>query len=60
MEIIGIIFLVIILFILGGICGWVLKAIGYVIEFLFNGCLNSLGCLFWGGMILLLLLGLMM
>ena len=58
MEAIGIILLAILLFIILGICGWIFKALGYIFEFLFDGCLNSIGCLFWVFIIIVILIGL--
>ena len=58
MEAIGIIFLGILLLIIFGIGGWILKLIGYFIEFLFDGCLNGLGCLFWIFIVIILILSL--
>ena len=46
------------LFIFGGLFGWVLRAIGMVFSFLWDGCLSSMGCAGWiiiGFLILLVL-----
>ena len=56
----------IVLFILGGLLlfavlgllGWVLKGLGVVFEFLWDGCSTSMGCLFWVILGFLLLAGL--
>ena len=45
MGIIGIIFLGIFGFVFFGILGWIIKILGYVFEFLLNGCFQSMGCL---------------
>ena len=58
MEIIGFIFLAIIAFIILGICGWIFKALGYVFEFLLDGCMEGIGCLFWIFLIIIILIGL--
>lgn len=58
MEEIGIIFLLIIGFVVLGLMGWGIKAFGWVFEFLKEGFSSSIGCLFWLFMALLLLMGL--
>lgn len=58
MELVGIIVLLIIAFIVLGLLGWGLKVLELVFEFLWEGCANSIGCLFWTGFIILLLLSL--
>ena len=55
MELIGIIVLVIIVFVVLGVGGWFLKLLGYVFDFLLEGFLKSIGCLFWVLIILLIL-----
>ena len=45
MVLIGIIFLGLLLFTGFGILGWILKLFEIVFDILFEGCLNSLGCL---------------
>lgn len=51
MEVIGIIFLLIVGFIVLGVTGWIVKFIGLVVEFLFEGIGNlfqgCMGCLVW-------------
>lgn len=44
---IGIIILVIIGFVVLGIGGWFLEIFGWIFEFLWQGFVKSLGCLFW-------------
>ena len=58
MEIVGIIVLVILAFVFFGLAGWVLKAFGWVFDFLQEGCSTSFGCLFWVFIALILLIGL--
>lgn len=58
MEVIGILFLGLLLFVLLGIGGWIIKLFGYIFEFLFNGILKSIGCLFWVIIIIVILIGL--
>jgi hypothetical protein len=58
MEVIGIIFLLIILFVVFGLLGWVLKLGGFVFGFLKEGFSSSLGCLVWIVIAIILLLGL--
>lgn len=60
MEAIGIILLIILAFVLLGLLGWGLKALGWVFEFLQEGCSTSFGCLFWVLVTFLLLIGLAM
>ena len=56
MEIIGIILLGIVVFVFLGLAGWVLKAFGWVFEFLEEGCSTSVGCIFWVIVAILLLI----
>lgn len=58
MEIIGIIILLIISFVVFGLMGWGLKILGWVFDFLWEGCSTSIGCLFWIFIILFLIIGL--
>jgi len=58
MEAIGIIILAIFAFICLGILGWIFKALGYVFEFLLDGCMEGIGCLVWVFIIIVILLGL--
>ncbi|MBR0201895.1 MAG: hypothetical protein IJQ44_05470 [Bacteroidaceae bacterium] len=55
MAVIGIIILLIFGFIVFGLLGWGLKVIGWVFDFLWEGCTTSFGCLFWFAIILLLI-----
>ena len=57
MEVVGIIVLIILAFVCFGLLGWVLKAFGYVFDFLQEGCSTSFGCLFWVLVAIVLLLG---
>ena len=45
--VIGILLVILIVFIGGGLLGWVLKGLGVVFDFLWDGCSTSMGCLFW-------------
>ena len=47
LTIIGFIVLGLIIFVGAGIFGWILELLGYVFEFLWEGFIKSLGCLFW-------------
>lgn len=58
MEIVGIFVLGIILFILLGIGGWLIKLFGYVFDFLLEGFFKSIGCLFWVIIIIVILISL--
>ena len=53
MAVIGIIFLLIMAFIVLGLLGWGLKGVGVIFDFLWEGCTTSFGCLFWVSIILL-------
>ena len=53
---IGIILLGIVVFVFLGLAGWVLKAFGWVFEFLEEGCSTSVGCIFWVIVVILLLI----
>ena len=57
MEVIGIIVLIILAFVFFGLLGWVLKAFGWVFDFLMEGCSTSFGCLFWVFIIVLFIVG---
>lgn len=58
LSVIGIRILLIVCFVAFGLLGWVLKALGWVFEFLQEGCSTSFGCLFWVFIILFPLIGL--
>ena len=60
MEVIGIIILLVIAFIVLGLMGWGLKVLGWVFDFLWEGCSTSIGCLFWVFVAILILIGLAM
>lgn len=60
MEIIGIIVLIIVLFVVFGLAGWVLKGVGVVFEFLWEGCSTSFGCLFWVVIVFFVLMALLL
>ena len=57
LTIIGIIVLLILAFVCFGLLGWVLKAFGWVFDFLQEGCSTSFGCLFWVFIIVLFIVG---
>ena len=54
-EILGIVVLIIFLFIFGGLLGWVLKLLSYVIKFLWEGLTNIFSCLFWCVVIIIII-----
>lgn len=59
MEVLGIIGLIVlglIVFVGLGLLGWVLKLLGYVLEFLWDGCSTTIGCLFWVFIIIIVLM----
>lgn len=47
MGIIGILVIGIFAFIFMGLLGWIIKIFGWVFEFLWDGCFQTLGCFFW-------------
>ena len=47
LTIIGIIVLIALLFVGGGLLGWLIKGVEVVFSFLMDGCSNTLGCLLW-------------
>ena len=46
-EILGIVVLIVFLFIFGGLLGWVLKLLSYVVKFLWEGLTNIFSFVFW-------------
>lgn len=60
LAVIGIIALIALIFFGGGILGWILQAVGYVFEKLFEGCQTTFGCLFFVVVFGLLLLGMIL
>ena len=47
LTIIGIVVLVALLFVGGGLLGWLIKGVEVVFGFLMDGCGHTLGCLLW-------------
>ena len=47
LTIIGIIVLIGLLFVGGGLLGWLIKGVEVVFSFLSEGCSHTLGCLLW-------------
>jgi hypothetical protein len=60
LAVIGIIALISLIFFGGGIIGWILQAMGFIFEKLFEGCQTSFGCLFVVVVFGLLLLGMIL
>lgn len=58
LAIIGIVLLFIIIYVGGGLLGWVIKGFEETLDFLSDGCSHSLGCLAWIILIVLLLISL--
>jgi hypothetical protein len=56
MEIVGIIALVIVILLAFSLLGWGLKILGWIFDFLSEGCSTSWGCLIW---IIAIVIGLM-
>ena len=47
LTIIGVFVLIVLLFVGGGLLGWLIKGIEVVFSFLLEGCSHTLGCLLW-------------
>jgi hypothetical protein len=45
LAIIGILVIGLIVFVVGGLLGWGIKGISEVVQFLFQGCGHTIGCL---------------
>ena len=56
LAIIGIILLAIMLFVCGGLLGWMFKIIEIVFEFLLSGCSSCISVIIWIILIVLLLM----
>jgi len=59
MELLAILFLGFILFAAFGIGGWIVHLFEFVIDFLTDGCMHGIGCIFWIIIIIVLLIGLL-
>lgn len=57
---IGLLLLLVLLFVCGGLLGWLLKGIELIFNFLAQGCSNTMGCLFWLFVVFVLLVGLLL
>ena len=55
-TLIGLIVIGLIAFVGLGLLGWILKLLGFVCGFLWDGCSTTLGCLFWGILVIVLLI----
>ena len=60
LAIIGILFLILIIFMSGGILGWLFKGVGAIFEFLLEGWGSCLRVIAWIVLILLFLLALVL
>ena len=58
--IIGILLLIALMFVGGGLLGWLLKCIELIFDFLAEGCGNIMGCLFWVFIGFVLLIGILL
>jgi hypothetical protein len=58
LEVLGIVVFIVFLFVGGGILGWLLKGIGVVFEFLFEGWGSCLRVIVWIILIIILLMAL--
>jgi len=47
LTIIGVVVLIGLLFVGGGLLGWLIKGVEVVFSFLMDGCSHTLGCLLW-------------
>ncbi len=45
LTIIGVVVLILLLFVGGGLLGWLIKGIEMILSFLSEGCSHTLGCL---------------
>ena len=52
--------LIALMFVGGGLLGWLLKCIELIIDFLAEGCGNTMGCLFWMFIGFVLLIGILL
>lgn len=57
LSILGVILIIAVIFLGGGVLGWFLKAFGFVIDHLWDGCLVSIKWFIIGGLILLSIMG---
>jgi hypothetical protein len=60
LAVIGIVALIALIFIGGGILGWILQIVGFIFGKLFEGCQTIFGCLFFVVVFGLLLLGMIL
>lgn len=60
MEIIGIIVLCVIIFVICGLLGWIVKGLGVVVDFLFKGWGSCLSVIIWIFLIIVVLMALAM
>ena len=60
LTIIGVVVLIGLLFVGGGLLGWLIKGFEILFSFMSEGCNHTLGCLFWVFVILLVLVGLLL
>ena len=56
----GVLILLVVIFVFLGILGWVCELLKYVFEFLWEGLIKGLGCLFWVFIIFCLLIVLLL
>lgn len=46
LTIIGVVVLIVLIFVGGGLLGWIIKGLEVIFSFLMEGCSHTLGCLF--------------
>ena len=46
-SVIGILILIVLLFVGGGLLGWIIKGFELIFGLIFDGCRNTVGCIFW-------------
>lgn len=56
MEIVGVIFVIVLIVLAFSALGWVMKVFGWIFDFIGEGCSTLLGCLIW---IFAIIIGLM-
>lgn len=57
LVILGIILIITLLFIGGGLFGWLLEIVNVIFDLLWKGCGSTMGCLFWVFVGFVLLIG---
>lgn len=56
LSILGVVFIIALIFFGGGVLGWFLKAVGFVFDHLWDGCMVSIRWLIIGGLIIIFIM----